>query len=93
LMICSSVNLPLRIVCLLGGEQNPNSKLGAFQGSRSGTMKIPLLVWEQMPDAAKLRHLFERQAEMETAIESQHTTLQHMWQRLRGLEEAAKGKA
>src|SRR5712671_5132453 len=35
LMICSSVNLPLRIVCLLGGEQNPNSKSGAFQGSRS----------------------------------------------------------
>src|ERR1700712_5266500 len=35
LMICSSVNLPLRIVCLLGGEQNPNSKPGAFQGSRS----------------------------------------------------------
>jgi hypothetical protein len=35
-MICSSVNLPLRIVCLLGGEQNPNSKPGAFQGSRSG---------------------------------------------------------
>src|SRR3982074_854059 len=34
LMICSSVNLPLRIVCLLGGEQNPNSKPGAFQGSR-----------------------------------------------------------
>jgi hypothetical protein len=35
LMICSSVNLPLRIVRLLGGEQNPNSKPGAFQGSRS----------------------------------------------------------
>jgi hypothetical protein len=34
-MICSSVNLLLRIVCLLGGEQNPNSKPGAFQGSRS----------------------------------------------------------
>jgi hypothetical protein len=32
---CSSVNLLLRIVRLLGGEQNPNSKLGAFQGSRS----------------------------------------------------------
>jgi len=29
------VNLPLRIVRLLGGEQNPNSKPGAFQGSRS----------------------------------------------------------
>jgi hypothetical protein len=26
---------PLRIACLLGGEQNPNSKQGAFQGSRS----------------------------------------------------------
>src|SRR3978361_594085 len=36
LMICSSVNLPLRIVCLLGGEQNPNPKPGAFQGSRAG---------------------------------------------------------
>src|ERR1700744_6303504 len=35
LMICSSVNLLLRIVRLLSGEQNPNSKLGAFQGSRS----------------------------------------------------------
>src|ERR1700761_3611988 len=35
LMICSSVNLPLRIVRLLSGEQNPNSKPGAFQGSRS----------------------------------------------------------
>src|ERR1700730_9047525 len=35
LMICSSVNLPLRIAGLLGGEQNPNSKPGAFQGSRS----------------------------------------------------------
>src|SRR3954470_20799596 len=35
LMICSSVNLPLRIVRLLGGEQNPNSKPRAFQGSRS----------------------------------------------------------
>src|SRR5580692_538322 len=35
LMICSSVNLPLRIVCLLAGEQNPNLKSGAFQGSRS----------------------------------------------------------
>src|SRR4051794_18274673 len=35
LMICSSVNLLLRIVRLLGGEQNPNSKSGAFQGSRS----------------------------------------------------------
>jgi hypothetical protein len=34
-MICSSVNLLLRIVRLLGGEQNPNSKSGAFQGSRS----------------------------------------------------------
>jgi hypothetical protein len=29
------VNLPLRIVRLLGGEQNPNSKPGAFQRSRS----------------------------------------------------------
>jgi hypothetical protein len=29
------VNLPLRIVCLLAGEQNPNLKSGAFQGSRS----------------------------------------------------------
>jgi hypothetical protein len=29
------VNLPLRIVCLLTGEQNPNLKAGAFQGSRS----------------------------------------------------------
>jgi hypothetical protein len=29
------VNLLLRIVCLLGGEQNPNLKSGAFQGSRS----------------------------------------------------------
>src|ERR1700761_288160 len=35
LMICSSVNLPLRIIRLLGGEQNPNLKPGAFQGSRS----------------------------------------------------------
>src|ERR1700755_349819 len=35
LMICSSVNLLLRIVRLLGGEQNPNLKSGAFQGSRS----------------------------------------------------------
>jgi hypothetical protein len=34
-MICSSVNLLLRIVRLLGGEQNPNSKSGAFQGSTS----------------------------------------------------------
>jgi hypothetical protein len=25
----------LRIVCLLAGEQNPNLKSGAFQGSRS----------------------------------------------------------
>jgi hypothetical protein len=29
------VNLLLRIVRLLGGEQNPNSKSGAFQGSTS----------------------------------------------------------
>src|ERR1700722_20197876 len=39
LMICSSVNLPLRIVCLLAGEQNPNSKSRAFQGSRSGRLR------------------------------------------------------
>src|SRR3954471_3617680 len=42
LMICSSVNLPLRIVCLLGGEQNPNSKPGAFQGSRSTACALRL---------------------------------------------------
>jgi hypothetical protein len=30
LMICSSVNLLLRILRLLGEEQNPNSKSGAF---------------------------------------------------------------
>src|ERR1700759_4683385 len=35
LMICSSVNLLLRIVRLLSGEQKPNLKSGAFQGSRS----------------------------------------------------------
>lgn len=34
-MICSSVNLLLRIACLLQGEQNPNPLPGAFQGSRS----------------------------------------------------------
>src|SRR6266436_9457024 len=40
LMICSSVNLPLRIVCLLSGEQNPNLKPGAFQGSRSAVNPV-----------------------------------------------------
>src|SRR6267142_73051 len=39
-MICSSVNLPLRIVCLLSGEQNPNLKPGAFQGSRSAVSPV-----------------------------------------------------
>lgn len=33
LVIGSSVNLPLPIFCLLGGEQDPNSKPGRFQGS------------------------------------------------------------
>src|SRR6187401_2263013 len=41
LMICSSVDLLLRIVRLLGGEQNPNSKPGAFQGSRSADCTQP----------------------------------------------------
>src|SRR3954467_15444791 len=40
LMICSSVNLLLRIVRLLRGEQNPNSKSGAFQGSRSHATEL-----------------------------------------------------
>src|ERR1700761_119953 len=42
LIICSYVNLPLRIVCLLAGEQNPNSKSGAFQGSRSPRLHVAL---------------------------------------------------
>jgi hypothetical protein len=36
----SSVHLPLRIVCLLAGEQNPNLKSGAFQGSRSTHLQL-----------------------------------------------------
>jgi hypothetical protein len=38
------VNLPLRIVRLLTGEQNPNSKPGAFQGSRSIALPIDGLI-------------------------------------------------
>src|SRR5258707_15443505 len=51
LMICSSVNLPLRIVRLLGGEQNPNSKPGAFQGSRSAARQQKV---ELLSDATRL---------------------------------------
>jgi class 3 adenylate cyclase len=38
MMAQRSVNLPLRIVRLLGGEQNPNSKPRAFLGSRSASL-------------------------------------------------------
>jgi hypothetical protein len=56
-MICSSVNLPLRIVCLLGGEQNPNSKPEAFQGSRSDECDVSTaatLVEARLPRGAWL---------------------------------------
>jgi len=33
LVICSSVDLPLRILCLLDGEQNPNLRPGRFRGA------------------------------------------------------------
>src|ERR1700754_3549153 len=63
LMICSSVNLPLRIVRLLGGEQNPNLKPGAFQGSRSldpghwpsfGLKRVPLTNFNATSDCVPI---------------------------------------
>jgi hypothetical protein len=49
LMVCTSVNLPLRIVCLLTGEQNPDCKPVTFQGSRSRTAAILAGLWQFKP--------------------------------------------
>src|ERR1700745_4063516 len=58
LMICSSVNLLLRIVRLLGGEQNPNLKSGAFEGSRSLSPTSMCAAWEHFPQKAIFQTAF-----------------------------------